>query len=88
MKRKQGFEIMKIAGDYMVIPAGGSRGTFGGTAVLNEVSAFLLNAMKTHISEEELLEQLLKEYAVDRDTAQRDLREIINTFDELGLIER
>ena len=55
MKRKQGFEIMKIAGDYMVIPAGGSRGTFGGTAILNEVSAFLLNAMKTHISEEELL---------------------------------
>lgn len=88
MKRKQGFEIMKIAGDYMVIPAGGSRGTVGGTAILNEVSAFLLNAMKTHISEEELLEQLLKEYAVDRDTAQRDLREIINTFDELGLIER
>lgn len=85
MKRKQGYEIMKIAGDYMVIPNG--KLSFRGTAILNEVSAFLLDAMETDLSEEALLEKLLEEYAVDRDTAQRDLREIINTFEELGLIE-
>ena len=49
MKLKPGFEIMEIAGDYMAIPTSGMA-AFGGAAILNEVSAFLLNNMKTDIS--------------------------------------
>ena len=88
MKLKQGFEIMEIAGDYMVIPTGSNMASFGGSMVVNEVSAFLLEAMKNDISEEELLEKMLNEYAVDRDTAARDLAEVLHTFEDLGLIER
>ena len=87
MKLKPGFEIMEIAGDYMAIPTSGMA-AFGGAAILNEVSAFLLNNMKTDISQEALLEKILNEYAVDRDTAERDLEEILVTFEKLGLIDR
>lgn len=87
MKLKTGFEIVQIAGDYMALPTGRNATSFGGVAALNEVSAYLLKAMKTDISEEALLEKLLCEYAVDRDTAARDLRQILCTFAELGLIE-
>ena len=87
MKLKPGFEIMEIAGDYMAIPTSGMA-AFGGAAILNEVSAFLLNNMKTDISQEALLEKMLHEYAVDRDTAARDLAEVLRTFEDLGLIER
>lgn len=88
MKRKQGVEILNIAGDYMAIPNGSGMASLEGAAILNEVAAFLLNRMKTDISEEDLLEGLLKEYAVDRDTAMRDLREILDSFEELGFIDR
>lgn len=88
MKRKENFEIVEIAGDYMAIPTGGSAASFGGVAALNGVSAFLLKSMETDISEEALLEKMLEEYDVDRDTAARDLREILDTFANLGLIDR
>ena len=44
--------------------------------------------MKTDISQEALLEKMLNEYAVDRDTAARDLADVLRTFEDLGLIER
>lgn len=88
MKRKQGVEILNIAGDYMAIPNGNGMASFEGAAILNEVAAFLLKMMETDCNEEDLLEGLLKEYAVDRDTAMGDLREILDCFEELGFIDR
>ena len=86
MKRKGTFEIAQIAGDYLVIPTDGS-GSFGGTVVLNEVAAFLLKAMDTDISREQLLDRMVDTYAVERDAADRDLGEILHTFETLGLME-
>ena len=60
---------------------------FGGTVALKKVSAFLLQAMQTDISREDLLERMLNQYEVDRKTAERDLEEILATFRKLGLIE-
>ena len=86
MKRKQTFQIVEIAGDYMVIPNPGEPAS-GQTLALNGVAAFLLNAMQTEISREALLELLLREYRVSRETAQRDLDAVLDTFEKLGLIE-
>ena len=85
MKRKETFEIAQIAGDYLVIPT--DETTFGGTVVLNEVAAFLLKAMETDISREQLLDRMVDTYAVERDAADRDLGEILHTFETLGLME-
>lgn len=85
MKQKGTFEITQIAGDYLVIPR--DETSFGGTVVLNEVAAFLLKAMETDISQEQLLERMLDTYAVERERAARDLGEILRSFQTLGLIE-
>ena len=87
MRAKQGFTIVEMAGDYMAMPTGSNMATFGGTVALNKVSAFLLQAMQTDISREDLLERMLNQYEVDRETAERDLEEILATFRKLGLIE-
>lgn len=87
MKRKRTFEIVQIAGDYLLIPTE-DRASFGGTVVLNEVAAYLLRAMDTDISQEQLLERMLDTYAVERDTAARDLDRIVQTFQTMGLIEQ
>ena len=87
MRAKQGFTIVEMAGDYMAMPTGSNMATFGGTVALNKVSAFLLQAMQTDISREDLLERMLNQYEVDRETTERDLEEILATFRKLGLIE-
>lgn len=88
MKLKDNFEIVEIAGDFMAIPTGENMARYGGSVVLNEVSAFLLKAMTKSMTEEELLELMLNEYEIDRETASADLKEIMCVFDKLGLIER
>lgn len=87
MKLKEGFEIVDIAGDYMAIPTGSNMATYGGNVILNEVSAFLLKQMKQNVSKEDLVELMLNEYEVDRETASADIDEIIMTFTKLGLVE-
>lgn len=87
MRAKQGFTMVEMAGDYMVMPTGSNMATYGGTVVLNKVSAFLLQAMQTDISQEDLLERMLNQYDIDRETAEKDLAEILSTFRELGLME-
>lgn len=87
MKLKENFEVIEIAGDYMAVPTGENMARYGGSVVLNEVSAFLLNAMKNPVTEEELLELLLNEYEVNQEKAATDLKNILNTFENLKLIE-
>jgi len=87
MKMKKDFSIIEVGGDYMAIPVGENVATFGGTVVLNEVSAFILKAMSKPVTEEELLNKMLNEYDIDIDTATRDLKEIIDMYKEYGLIE-
>ena len=87
MKLKAGFEIAEIAGDYMAIPTGENIATYGGSVVLNEVSAFLLTNMNQGATREELLTLVLNEYEVDKQRAETDLDAILKTFAELGLTE-
>lgn len=86
MKRRKNLKVLEIAGDYLLVPVGDGP-LHGGTIVLNEVSAFLLKAMETDISQNQLLEKLLAEYAVDQDTAARDLERILKEFQRLGVLE-
>lgn len=88
MKLKKDFEIYHIDTDYMLIPVGEQMASFGGTVILNDVSAFLLEQMKQEDkTRDELLNALLAEYAVDRAVAERDLDATIAKFKELKVVE-
>ena len=87
MKLKSNFEITENAGEYMAIPTGENIATFGGTVVLNEVSAFLLKHLEEPTEKEELLNLLLDEYDVEKERAEKDLELILKKFMDLGLIE-
>ena len=88
MKLKKDFVIYNMDDDYMLIPTGDQMGTFGGTVVLNEVSAFILNQMKeAHKTEAQLTEAILAEYEVAPEVAARDVAGAVQTFKEMGVIE-
>lgn len=88
MKISDNFDVVALAGDYMAIPTGDRMVEFGGTVVLNEVSAFLLNHMKEDVTKEQLLALLQQEYEVTPERAAADLDMIIKKFLKIGLITR
>ncbi len=87
MKIKKDFELVNIAEDYMLVPLGDEMEKFSGSVILNEVSAFLVEKLKTDRTEEELLELLCDEFDVDRASAQADIRAAVQKMRDVGIID-
>lgn len=87
MRIKKGFVLRNVVGEHIVMPTDENVAKFEGAVVLNEVSAFLFEALKDSISRDDLLEKLLGEYDVDRPTAESDLDATLASFEELGLLD-
>lgn len=73
MKIKDGFVLRNVSGEYMVMPTGQNIRTFEGTIVLNHVAAFIWDRLVDGCSREELLQDILVSFAVERDRAETDL---------------
>lgn len=86
MKIKSGFEITNIADDYMLVPVGDQVEHFNGVVVLNEVSAFLLEKLKSDRTSEELALLLADAFDVDLATAQKDVHTAIEKMMSIGVI--
>lgn len=86
MKLAPDFEIVHFADEYILTPLGAQMDRFNGTVVLNEVSAFLMEKMKTDVTKEELVRLLTEEYEVDPDTAQADVEKAIEEMKKIGVI--
>lgn len=86
MRLKSGFELVNVAGDYMLIPIGEEVDDFNGTIILNEVSAFLLGKLKTDIEKDDLVQILIDEYDVDRATAQSDVDKMVGELIKMGVV--
>lgn len=87
MKAKDGFVMRTIVDEYMIMPTGANISRFDGTVVLNAVSAFLWEKLQTPTTRTELLNALLEEYDVPKETAEKDLDALLQRFAEYGLIE-
>jgi hypothetical protein len=87
MKIKNGFVLRNVVDEYMVMPTGDNIAKFDGTAVLNEVSAFVFRQMENPVSREDVLDAILAEFEVDEETAAKDLDALLAQFRELGLLE-
>lgn len=86
MKMVNGFEIVNIADDYMLVPVGDQMEQFNGTVVLNDVSAFLLEKMKVDVTEEDLVDFVVEEFDVDRERARTDVKNVLKEMIEIGIV--
>ena len=82
---KQGFVAREIAGEYIAVPVDSSVGS--NIVVLNEVSKFLWDELKTEKTFDELLNAMLGKYDVSREEAETDLKEFLMQLIENGLVE-
>jgi hypothetical protein len=81
MQIKKDFTIQKVGGSYVAVAVGESSKDFHGMIRLNETGAFLWNLMaEKDCSENELVDAILAEYEVDRETVVEDVRRIVETL--------
>ncbi len=82
---KQGYVAREIAGEYVAVPVDSSCGAH--IVVLNPVSKFLWDELKTEKTFDELLDAMLKNYDVSKEEAEKDLKEFLMQLIENGLLK-
>lgn len=87
MKIKDNFLLKEIAGNYMVVPVGNELVDMNCMITLNESGAFLWKSLSEETTREEVLEAMLKEYDVDKETALSDIDEFIEGLRNMGALD-
>lgn len=87
MRIKKDFTIQQVGNSYIAVAVGETSRTFHGMVRLNETGAFIWKKMsESDVTEEELVDALLAEYEVDRETAARDVSRLVEEFCENGIL--
>ncbi len=87
MKIKEGFVLRQVAGSYIIIGVSDEAIDFNGMITINETGAFLWSILEKGATKEELLEKLLSEYEVDKETAEKDISAFLSKLQSGNLLE-
>lgn len=88
MKITSEFICRQIAGEHILIPIGQTALDIHGMITLTESSTLLWESLQNGCEEDDLVNILLAEYDVDRETALADVREFINKLDAIGILDK
>lgn len=88
MKIPYEFVERTIAGEHFLVPIGEAAKAFNGLFALNELGAFLWKYIPQAENEETLIDMVLREYDVDRETAAKDVREFMEQLTTMGVVEQ
>ena len=87
MKIRYEFVARSIAGEHFLVPIGEAARQFSGMFALNELGAFLWEAIPGAVDEAELVDRVLDEYEVDQATARQDVSEFLDNLRAMGILE-
>lgn len=88
MRAKDGFVLRNVVDELILMPTDDNIGTFKGTILLNDVSAFVWEKLQNPVSRDDLLTAILDEYEVEESVAAADLDNLLAKLDEYGVIEK
>ena len=86
MKVKDSFVLSEIGGSYIVISTGDETVDLNGMITLNETGYYMWNKLTEDITKEQLIEEFLKEYDVDKETVSTDIDEFIEKLNSIGAL--
>ena len=88
MKIKSDFTIQKVGSSYVAIAVGETSKTFRTMIKLNATGAFLWNLLsEKDLTEEDLVDALLAEYDIDRETAANDVHKIVTILTDHQILQ-
>lgn len=78
--------LRKIGGDYVIIPTGTTPLEFNGMITVNEQGAFIWEQLTSETTREALIDAVLSEYEVDRDTAGKDVDDFLSVLRQCRIL--
>lgn len=87
MKIHPGYLLRKVMDIYVVIGVGSDAYAPNQIMSVNETGAFLWNILEHGAERSELVEALLREYEVDRQTAEQDVDAFLTQLREKALMD-
>ncbi len=85
MKLKDGFILREVAGQIVVLPTGSDL-DLNMMITLNDTGKFLWERLQQETDVDALVEALLGEYDVDRETAQKSVQAFVEKLQANGLL--
>ncbi len=86
-KIKEGFVLRKIGPQVMAVPVGKLTSEIHGMIALSESGALLWNLLIKGADKETLVNTLLEEYEIDRETAEKDTEKFIENLIKQGALQ-
>lgn len=87
MKIKKGFLLSEIDDTGVVVATGKLSRTFAGMITLNATGIFLWKKLESGAYDDDLVDALVDEYEIDKETAQKDVEDFLNTLKGADIIE-
>ena len=87
MRAVKDFIMREIAGETILIPSGSAAKKFNGLITVNELGAFIWNALSEDLTLDALTERITDTYEVDAATARVDASEFLNELRQVGALE-
>ena len=78
--------VREIAGEYILVPTGSAALKIHGMINLSESGYLLWNKLQSDCTEEELVDAILEEYEIDRETATEDMRIFLEKMNSIGIL--
>ena len=86
MKRKGELILREIAGEHILVPVGATALRIQGMINLTESGVLIWEKLSEECTEQELVDLLLEQYDIDRDTAQADVAGFLNQLRGLEML--
>ena len=87
MKIKDTFLMKEIAGNYVVVPTGNELVNLNGMITLNDSGAVLWGLLENDTDKESVITGMLKEFDIDRETAEADIDEFLDLLRKIGALD-
>ena len=81
------FILREIAGEYILVPTGATTQEFNVLITLTETAKFIWEHLEEANSLQELVDMILEEYEIDRETATKDAVEFISRLLSARFVE-
>lgn len=87
MQIKKEFVLREIAGDYVLVPIGKTASEFKGLFPLSESGALIWEMLSSAENDEEIINKILNEYEVDRETVTADVKVFLEKLRNFSIID-
>jgi len=81
----KGFLLKKVGNEYMIIPTNNNKVLMNKIFNINEVGADIYKSLENGLSINETIDELLKEYDIDKETLTNDVLEFVEELRKRGI---